>query len=235
MGKQSDSRNMTSAAPSLFSAPFYGILDTGYVPADLWEKKFLDLAAGGARLIQVRAKKESLSQVRRLLERAIAARQTLPEAKRPAIILNDHLEIALQYEGIGLHVGQDDIPARDARQELGPDRILGLSTHSPDQAQKAMDLGPNVLDYFAVGPVFATQTKPDYHPVGLRLVEWVAAQNPKLPFYCIGGINRQNAHLVSAAGARSVVTVSDVLLAESTSDAVRETIAALNPSQTSAR
>ena len=130
----------------------------------------------------------------------------------------------MNYEGVGLHIGQDDTPAREARERIGPHRILGLSTHSAEQAQEAMNLGADVLSYFAVGPLFATQTKPDYTPIGLELATWVAQENPDLPYFCIGGINRANAQQVRDTGARRVVTVSDVLLAEDTATAVKETL-----------
>ena len=85
-----------------------------------------------------------------------------------------------------------------------------------------MELPKGTLDYFAVGPVFATQTKPSYTPVGLELVRWVDRQSPKLPFFCIGGINRGNIDEVRKAGGSKVVAVSDPLLAQDTAAAVME-------------
>lgn len=207
---------------------FYGILDSGYVSKSDWISKFQALARGGAGLIQVRAKKETADERRELLELAIEANESLLEEYRRPIIMNDDLELCLQYPNIGLHVGQDDTPAREARQRLGPDRILGLSTHSIAQAQAAMDLGSQVLSYFAVGPVFATQTKPDYEPVGLELVQWVVEQKPKLPFFCIGGINRGNIDQIRTSGASRIVTVSDVLSDMDTLTAVSDSIKALS-------
>ena len=88
----------------------------------------------------------------------------------------------------------------------------------------AIALPKGVLDYFAVGPVFATQTKPDYEPVGLKLVTFTAKQNPPLPFFCIGGINRSNISQVHAAGAIRIVSVSDVLCNDDTANAVAQSI-----------
>lgn len=200
----------------LRNARFYGILDTGYVPDHLWEAKCRALLAGGADLIQVRAKRESVDQCRRLIERVLPlfADYDVP------LIVNDHLALALEFPGVGLHVGQDDLPVAEARAALGPDRVLGLSTHSPSQAAGAITQAP-WLDYFAVGPVYATPTKPTYEPVGLDLVRHVAGLKAPLPWFAIGGIKPETLDPVLAAGARRVVVVSAVLVADDTAAAVR--------------
>lgn len=190
---------------------FYAILDTGYVDEAEWEYKAEALLAGGACLLQVRAKGHPLERVAELVERALPA----AEKYNVPLIVNDHIEVALETPGIGLHLGQDDGDVEEARKRLGPDRILGLSTHSLSQAKEAISR-KDALSYFAVGPVFATGTKPDYTPVGLSLVRQVADLNPPLPFYCIGGINRENLDEVLAAGAKGVVAVSDPLLDDDT-------------------
>jgi len=197
---------------------FYGILDSGYVsPAD-WLMRCQALLQGGADIIQLRAKRETSTQREALLREILPlfAQTTVP------LIINDDIDLCLKYPGLGLHVGQDDLPAAEARRRLGPDRILGLSTHSPEQAKAAIALGAEVLSYFAVGPVFATQTKPDYQPVGLDLVRLVSHWEPPLPFFCIGGVNRKTVSQVTEAGGRRIVVVSDVLCAEDTAAAVQE-------------
>jgi thiamine-phosphate pyrophosphorylase len=195
---------------------FYAILDSGYVDEAEWEYKAESLLAGGACLLQIRAKGHPVERVAELVERA------LPTARKfdVPLIVNDHLEVALAIPGAGLHLGQDDGDFREARKRLGPDRILGLSTHSLEQARSAI-AAADVLSYFAVGPVFATGTKPDYPPVGLDLVRQVAHEKPSIPFYCIGGINRANLDQVLEAGALGVVAVSDPLLDEDTEAATR--------------
>ncbi len=205
---------------------FYGILDTGYVSQTDWIQKYNALVNGGAGLIQIRAKRESRPLRESLLNQILEVRDKNAE-NHPPLIVNDDLELAARYPDVGLHIGQDDTPPKIARARLGPDRIIGLSTHCVDQATAAMELPEDTIDYFAVGPVFATQTKPDYAPVGLELVKWVASQSPRVPFFCIGGINRENAALVAEAGGNRVVTVSDVLQAEDTAAAVIDTIRAL--------
>lgn len=208
---------MSTSALSLQNISFYGILDTGYVAPEDWGSKCQALIEGGAGIIQLRAKKESHQERKALLE------QILPlfEGLELPLIINDDLELAAAYPDLGLHVGQDDISPREAREQLGPDRIIGLSTHSLSQAQAAI-CQKELINYFAVGPIFATGTKPDYTPVGVELIQQVIAIEPPLPFFCIGGINRDSLAKVRAVGAKGVVAVSDVLQDADTVNAVRQ-------------
>jgi thiamine-phosphate pyrophosphorylase len=169
------------------------------------------LIAGGADLVQVRAKRESPAEREELVQEVLPVFES--PRPRPFLIINDDVDLCARTPGAGLHIGQDDMPATEARRRIGPDRVLGLSTHSWPQAQAAMALPAGVISYFCIGPIFATQTKPDYTPVGLKLVSQVAAARPELPWFVIGGINRANIAAVVAAGASRVVVVSDVLLA----------------------
>jgi len=202
---------------SLKKARFYAILDTGYVAPEKLVGKCQDLISGGADLVQLRAKRESRRQ------RYAITESLLPLFKSSGIplVINDDVELATAFPDLGLHVGQDDTPPIIARDRLGPNRILGLSTHSLEQAQKAIGLG-NMLSYFAVGPVFATPTKPEYQAVGTKLVREVSNLKPPTPFFCIGGIKRQNVAQVIKSGAKRIVAVSDVLNAHNTAGAVRE-------------
>lgn len=202
---------------------FYAILDTGYIGDAQWEYTAQALLAGGARLLQIRAKGHPLESTRELVERILPVAHDFDVP----LIVNDHLALAVEIPGVGLHLGQEDGSIRDARQALGPNRILGLSTHSLEQAREAIAMR-DLLSYFAVGPVFATATKPDYRPVGLRLVRDVRALQPTLPFFCIGGINRQNASDVLEAGATGIVSVSDPLEAPDTEFAAREITRLIN-------
>lgn len=204
----------------LTSARFYGILDSAYVSAERWTSVCSSLIEGGADLIQVRAKNVTAAERKRLLLEVLPLFD-LRSQLSPFLIVNDDIELCAQVPGLGLHVGQDDTPVMEARKRIGADRLLGLSTHSPEQAQAAMDLPEGTLDYFCTGPVFATQTKPDYEPVGLELVRWTAARRTALPWFCIGGINRATMPDVLRAGADRVVVVSDVLLDKDPAAAVR--------------
>lgn len=212
----------------LRSAHFYAILDTGYVPRDRWSAICRALLLGGADVIQLRAKRETAAQRRMLLDEILplfTPGVVVPEP--PPLVINDDLDLALAYPRLGLHVGQDDLAPQLARARLGPGRLLGLSTHSPAQAAAAEALPAGTLDYFAVGPVFATPTKPDYTPVGLELVRHVSAARSALPWFCIGGIKRANLAAVRAAGACRVVVVSEVLTAADPAALIREYRAAL--------
>ncbi|MBK8475251.1 MAG: thiamine phosphate synthase [Opitutaceae bacterium] len=212
----------------LRSARFYAILDTGYVPPGRWAAVCRALLLGGADLVQLRAKRETSAERRALLE--VILPLFVPGtvvAVPPPLIVNDDLELALSYPAIGLHVGQDDLAPLLARERLGTGRLLGLSTHSPAQASAAQALPTGTLDYFAVGPVFATPTKPDYTPVGLDLVRQVADTRPALPWFCIGGIKRTTLSSVLAAGGSRVVVVSEVLCAADPAAVIREYHAAL--------
>jgi len=211
----------TDESRDLRDTRFYAILDTGYVPRPAWKAMAARLLTGGADLIQMRAKRESAAEREVLLQEVL---ELVAEwhGRRPHVILNDDVELCARYKGVGLHIGQDDMPAEEARHQIGPNRLLGLSTHSRAQATRAMAFRRGVLDYFCVGPVFATATKPDYEPVGLDLVRWAAEQQPILPWFCIGGINRSNVESLLGAGGRRMVAVSDVLLAEDPAAAVRE-------------
>ncbi|HNX05228.1 MAG TPA: thiamine phosphate synthase [Opitutales bacterium] len=202
----------------LRAARFYGILDAAYLAPAQFAPACRALLAGGADIVQVRAKGVDKDSYRRLLE------SVLPQFENNDIplIVNDHLDVALEYPRCGLHIGQDDTPVVSARAALGPNRIVGLSTHSEKQAADALEMA-GLLSYFCVGPVFATRTKPDYTPVGLQLVKAVTNLNAeKLPLFCIGGINRANAVEVKAAGATRIVVVSDVLHALDPEKAVRQ-------------
>ncbi len=198
------------ARPSLAAARLYGILDTGYVDAstDAWERTCLALLAGGVDLLQLPAKRESHTARPALLARILP----LVQPTGVPLFINDDLELALREPALGLHVGQDDLPVAEARAALGPDRLLGLSTHSPSQAAGALAQA-DLLDYFAVGPVFATATKPTYEPVGLELVSHVAGRRPALPWFCIGGLKTHNWPQVAAAGGVRAVVVSELLQA----------------------
>ena len=217
--------------PNLGGARFYAILDTAYVPRHNWMRMCQALIEGGASLVQVRAKNETSGEREDLLRQVLPLffKGESPGATRPLLMVNDDVGLCARYPGVGLHVGQEDTPPEEARKRIGPHKILGLSTHSFEQATRAERLPHGLIDYFCVGPVFPTQTKPDYVPVGLELVREVAGSNPRLPWFAIGGITRANVHSVVTGGVRRVVVVSDVLKAASPAQAIRDLLASLGP------
>jgi thiamine-phosphate pyrophosphorylase len=125
------------------------------------------------------------------------------------LIVNDHAEIAAKVPVEGVHVGQDDDLIAVARKKTGRNILVGKSTHNFKQALAAQHEG---ADYIGFGPIFATPTKPDYQPIGLKQVESVH-RNVALPIFCIGGIKIDNLERVIAAGARRIAIVSGLLKA----------------------
>lgn len=159
--------------------------------------------AGGARLIQLRDKSPS-SRDRLLLADAAVARA------RPAgayVIVNDRADIAKMSGADGVHVGQDDLPVEGVRAIVGPDAIVGVSTHDERQIDEAVR---SSASYIAVGPIYATATKDTGYPArGLALVRHAASR--RKPVVAIGGITLERASEVLAAGAASVAVISDLL------------------------
>jgi thiamine-phosphate pyrophosphorylase len=207
----------------LRTAHFYAILDASYIAPEQFAPMCRAVLAGGADIVQVRAKKADKAAYRKLLE------LVLPqfEDNEIPLIVNDHLDIALEYPRCGLHIGQEDATPAEARKALGPDRVIGLSTHSAQQAARAIEMA-DLLSYFCIGPVFPTRTKPDYVPVGLDLVCQANVLNAGLlPLFSIGGITRENVGMIRAAGVQRIVVVSDVLQADNPQAAARELRAAV--------
>lgn len=125
--------------------------------------------------------------------------------------MNDRADIARLSGAAGVHVGQDDLEPAQVRGILGPDAIVGLSTHTTDQLDRALR---EPIDYVAVGPVFGTATKATgYEPIGIEPVRTAAARciDRHVPLVAIGGITRDRAREVLGAGARSVAVISDLL------------------------
>ena len=186
---------------------FYAILDTGYVERKNMYAKCEQLICGNAGIIQLRAKKESHFEMREI---AFEILPLFQKKDSPIFVINDNIDLALSIENAGLHIGQDDMCPKEARKLLGNNRLLGLSTHSIEQATCANNLA-DTLDYFAVGPVFATNTKPGRAAVGLELVSQIKTMKPALPWFAIGGVNFETAPSVVKAGAERLVVVSALL------------------------
>lgn len=162
------------------------------------------LAAGGICWIQLRDKTAS---PREFYDAAQEAMRVAHE-HGVTLIVNDRVDIALAVDADGVHVGQDDLPVENARALMKPGKLVGLSTHSLEQAVEADRLP---VDYIAIGPVFSTTTKPDHEPaVGLQMIKRVR-QHISKPLVAIGGITLETAPQVIAAGADAVAVVADLL------------------------
>jgi thiamine-phosphate pyrophosphorylase len=161
------------------------------------------LAAGGASIVQLREKRASPREFYNAALEAMSIARNLGVQ----IIINDRVDIAIAIKADGVHLGQDDLPADHARRLLGEGRIIGFSTHSPEQALAADSTS---IDYVAIGPVFQTVTKENPDPViGLEVVREVKGHLSK-PLVAIGGITLQTAPSVIEAGADSVAVISDL-------------------------
>ena len=208
----------------------YAFIDTAYFHGRAPEVFAQQLCDGGADLIQLRAKKSTPEEILRMAE------AILPVTRRAnvSLVINDHPDIARETGAEFCHLGQEDffdagyknvseLKGRDgspSRPLWGggasvgrpggatlPEVRIGLSTHSPEDAKRALAAGPA---YIAIGPVYATGTKPMAKPVTLEYVRWAAA-NVNIPWFAIGGINLRTLDDVLAAGARRICVISAIL------------------------
>jgi thiamine-phosphate pyrophosphorylase len=157
---------------------------------------------GGADIVQLREKELGRAEI----ERAAATFRRIADTFSALFIVNDDPELAKICDADGVHVGQDDVNAEEARQLLGPDAIVGLSTHSEEQIAASAD---RPVDYISVGPIWETPTKEGRPGVGLELISHAAEHAPH-PFFAIGGIDTGNAEEVVEAGAERLCVVRAV-------------------------
>jgi len=223
----------------------YAFVDSAYLDGRSPTLIAQQLCDGGADLIQLRAKQLPANEIR------LWAEQILPVTTKAnvGLVINDHLEIAAEVGAPWCHLGQEDFfdagytqvselfarpvmkgaGLEDAAQDCvpaqenlhaspRPEVRVGLSTHAPEQALRAVAAG---AQYVAIGPVFATGTKPTAKPVTLEYVRWAAA-SIDLPWFAIGGINLSNLDQVLSAGARRICVVSAILNAPDVQKACRE-------------
>ena len=203
----------------LHDCRLYAFVDSAYLhgrnPTDIASQ----LCDGGADLIQLRAKGSTTAEVSRMAEAILPITQTAGVG----LVINDFPEIAWQIGAPACHLGQEDFfdaGYTTAAQVTGPRRqiMLGLSTHNPSQAERAIAAAP---DYIAIGPIYATGTKPTAKPVTLDYVRWAAAHVP-IPWFAIGGISLQRLDDILAAGATRICVVSAILNAPDIAKACQE-------------
>jgi thiamine-phosphate pyrophosphorylase len=196
------------AMKPLSECRLYTFVDTAYLHGRAPEAVALALCAGGADLIQLRAKSSPPQEVCRI------AKSLLPLTRKAGVglVINDHPDIAIEIGAELCHLGQGDFfgaghtqvsTLHDPKSTL----CIGLSTHAPEQAERALAAG---ADYLAIGPVYATGTKPQAKPVTLEYVRW-ASTNVKIPWFAIGGINLDTVDEVLASGAKRIAVVSAIL------------------------
>jgi thiamine-phosphate pyrophosphorylase len=171
-----------------------------YLVCDDRPDRFLAAALrGGVDIVQLRIKDGADDAILAAARRFKAA----CDAHDALFILNDRPDLVRAADADGVHVGQDDTAVTQARELVGPDRLVGLSTHSPAQIEAA---GATDVDYIGVGPVHETPTKPGRPAVGFELVRYAASNTP-VPFFAIGGISTANVSAVAAAGATRIAVV----------------------------
>lgn len=163
------------------------------------------LGEGGASLVQLREKQLPPREFYEEAKAAVAVATT----RGVRLIINDRVDVALAVGAHGVHLGQDDMPPEAGRKLLGPNAVIGYSTHNIEQAIAATKLP---IDYLAIGPIFATTTKGDTAPVlGLEGLRAVRQAIGSFPLVAIGGITHANARDVLKAGADSVAVISALL------------------------
>ncbi|PYJ17023.1 MAG: thiamine phosphate synthase [Verrucomicrobia bacterium] len=190
---------------ALNACQLYGIIDLSYIDSADISRVAEAMIKGSVDLIQLRGKRQSVDE---LVDLAAELHELTTRSFTP-LIVNDHAEIARRVPVEGVHVGQDDDSIEVVRRKAGRDVVVGKSTHSLDQARAAQREG---ADYIGFGPIFATPTKPDYEPIGLKDIKQ-AHLDVNLPIFCIGGIKVDNLEQVITAGARRVAIVSGLLKA----------------------
>jgi thiamine-phosphate pyrophosphorylase len=177
------------------------------LPGGREPEALLDAAlGGGVDIVQLREKELPRDEI----ERSARTFRRLCDTYSALFIVNDDPWLAQTCDADGVHLGQDDMPVDEAREILGPEMIIGLSTHSKEQLAAS---GRQPVDYVSVGPVWETPTKEGRPGVGLGLVEHAASDAPH-PFFAIGGIDPGNAGEVVAAGARRLGVVRAICDAE---------------------
>lgn len=187
-----------------------------------------EILEAGVRLVQYRAKEKNASdkyrecqEIRRLTREACAT-----------FIVNDHPDLALMVEADGVHLGQEDYPIEAVRQLVGKEMIIGISTHSPLQAEDAIRRG---ADYIGVGPLFRTTTKKNVcEPVGLDYLDY-AVSRVSIPFVAIGGIKVHTVSEVRRHGARCIALVTEIVGASDIRRTISEILAALKEGEAEAK
>ncbi len=203
----------------LTDCKLYAFVDTAYLRGRAPEAVAQQLCDGGADLIQLRAKTSSPAEIRHMAEAILP----ITRKANVGLVINDHLELAREIGAELCHLGQEDFFEAGYKhvEELKIQNAklkIGLSTHAPEQAQRAVAAG---ADYIAIGPVYATGTKPTAKPVTLEYVRWAAA-NVTVPWFAIGGINLSNLDDVLSAGAQRICVVSAILNAQDVAKACAE-------------
>jgi thiamine-phosphate pyrophosphorylase len=211
--------NPTERRTALERAKLY-LVAPGEIPIDLLQS----VIEAGVDLVQLRMKEADAAEIIEIGD------QFRGECERAGVLLviNDRPDIALALGADGVHLGQDDLPPAVAREIVGPDVLIGRSTHSIEDIERAVrEYADGAADYIAVGPVYETPTAPGKPAVGPGLLQ-AAAERAQMPWFAIGGVNARNIGGVMEAGARRIVVVRAITDAADPIRAVEELRAALS-------
>ena len=198
----------------------YTFIDDAYLHGRSVENLATALCEGGSDIIQIRAK----SQPETVVEDWVGRIKPITDKYGVSLVVNDHPSVAERHRAAFCHLGQEDFfdaggtSAASVFSNPTAGTRMGLSTHAPDQAARAVQAG---AAYLGVGPVFATGTKPGAKPVTLDYVRW-ASTHVCIPWFAIGGVNQANLKEVLEAGASRVCVVSAILNAQDVSGACQE-------------
>lgn len=194
--------------------PLYAVTDRAWLGEQTLAEQVEAAIRGGATCIQLREKElDGEAFLREALEiRALCRRYGVP------LFINDNVDIAIACGADGVHIGQHDAPAAEVRRRIGPDRMLGVSAQTVEQALKAQADGADCL---GVGAVFSTGTKPDADDVSREELKAICSA-VKIPVVAIGGIKRENLHALAGSGIDGVAVVSGIFAAPDIEQAARE-------------
>lgn len=191
----------------------YLVTDRRLMSADTVEECVDRAIEGGASVVQLREKDCSS---REFYELALRVKKITAPRNVP-LIINDRIDICLAADADGVHLGQKDIPCREARKILGADKIIGVSAALPEEAAQAQADG---ADYLGVGAVFPTNTKSDTRPVTPEIIRGIRAA-VTIPFVIIGGINAQNIQRFYDLGINGAAVVSAIVAQDDVTAAAR--------------
>lgn len=168
-----------------------------------------EILKGGVKILQYREKKKC---AREKFQEAVLLRE-LTRRYNAIFIVNDDIALALAVDADGVHIGQDDLPLIEVRKIVGENKIVGISTHCPEEAKKALKDG---ADYIGVGPIFSTETKEDVcAPLGFEYLEYVE-KNIDIPYVAIGGLKLHNLNEIIVRGCKRFAIVSEIVGAKNT-------------------
>lgn len=196
----------------------YAVTDKAWTGELALAEQVEETLKGGATMVQLREKTLDRSRFQEILRTAQEIRQVTRRYQVP-LIIDDNLELALACEADGLHVGQDDMEATVARKLLGPDRILGVTAKTVEQARKAQADG---ADYLGSGAIFGTSTKPDARPMTIETLKGIC-ESVTIPVVAIGGICLDNIGQLAGSRAAGAAIVSGIFAARD----IRKTTEAL--------